>query len=51
VTLIVPVGTAPGEYLVEVGMYRASDLARCLTLDPEGLPVERVVLGVVRVEP
>ena len=51
VTLIVPAGTAPGEYLVEVGMYRASDLARCLTLDPDGLPVERVVLGMVRVEP
>jgi hypothetical protein len=51
VTLIVPAGTAPGEYEVEVGMYRAGDLARCLTLDQDGLPVERVVLGMVRVEP
>jgi hypothetical protein len=51
VTLVVPAGTAPGEYLVEVGMYRAGDLARCLTLDQDGLPVERVVLGTVRVEP
>jgi hypothetical protein len=51
VTLVVPASTTPGEYLVEVGMYRAGDLARCLTLDQDGLPVERVVLGTVRVEP
>ena len=51
VDLFVPAGTAPGEYLIEVGMYRAGDLARCLTLDQDGLPVERVVLGTVRVEP
>ncbi|MEJ2733740.1 MAG: hypothetical protein P8189_09275 [Anaerolineae bacterium] len=51
VTLIVPGGAAPGAYAVEAGMYRAEDLARCLTLDGEGRPVERIVLGTVQVEP
>jgi hypothetical protein len=51
VTLAIPVGAAPGDYLVEVGMYRAADLARCLTLNDDGVPVDRVVLGAVRVEP
>ena len=51
VTLEIPAGVAPGDYLVEVGMYRAADLARCLTLNGDGAPVERVVLGTVRVEP
>jgi hypothetical protein len=51
VTLIVPGGAAPGAYAVEAGMYRAEDLARCLTLDSEGRPVERIVLGTVQVEP
>jgi hypothetical protein len=51
VTLVVPAEVAPGAYVVEVGMYRAENLARCLTLDPEGLPVEQVVLGTVQVEP
>jgi hypothetical protein len=51
VTLLVPAGTPPGNYTVDVGMYRAEDLARCLTLDDDGVPVERVVLGTVRIEP
>jgi hypothetical protein len=51
VTLVVPGEAAPGAYAVEAGMYRAEDLARCLTLDHEGLLVERVVLGTVQVEP
>ena len=51
VTLIVPGSAAPGAYTVEAGMYRAEDLARCLTLDGEGRPVERIVLGTVQVEP
>jgi hypothetical protein len=51
VTLVVPTGTPPGEYVVEAGMYRAADLARCLTLAPDGTPVARVVLGTVRIEP
>jgi hypothetical protein len=51
ITLPIPVETAPGEYTVEVGMYRAEDLARCLTLDEDGLPVDRVVLGAVQVQP
>ena len=38
VTLTVPADVPPGEYRVEVGMYRADDLARCLTLDAEGQP-------------
>jgi hypothetical protein len=51
VTLTVPAGTQAGEYIVESGMYRAADLARCLTLDDGGMPVDRIVLGTVHVEP
>jgi hypothetical protein len=50
ISLSIPEETSPGEYAVEVGMYRAQDLARCLTLNEEGIPVDRVVLGTVRVE-
>ena len=32
-------------------MYRASDLARCLTLNQDGVPVRHLMLGTVRVEP
>jgi hypothetical protein len=49
VTLAVPEDAPPGEYSLEVGMYRAQDLARCLTLDAKGMPVDRVVLGTVQV--
>jgi hypothetical protein len=31
-------------------MYRAEDLARCLTLNEDGIPVDRVVLGAIRVD-
>ena len=51
VTLAVPAGLPAGEYAVEVGMYRAADLARCLTLDEDGAPVSQVVLGMVRIGP
>jgi hypothetical protein len=51
VTLSVPADLSPGEYNVEAGMYRAQDLARCLTLNAEGKPVDRVVLGTVQVVP
>jgi hypothetical protein len=51
VTLAVPGDARAGEYAVEVGMYRAGDLARCLTLDQDGVPVKRMILGTVRVEP
>lgn len=51
VTLTIPAGAQAGEYAVESGMYRAADLARCLTLDEGGMPLERIVLGLVRVEP
>ena len=49
VTLEVPGDLPAGEYTVEVGMYRAADLARCLTLDRDGSPVSRLVLGIVRI--
>ena len=48
ITLAVPADAPPGAYTLEVGMYRASDLARCLTLDADGAPLERVTLGAVR---
>jgi hypothetical protein len=51
VTLSVPDNLPAGEYAVEVGMYRAVDLARCLTLDRDGVPVGQVVLGTVRISP
>jgi hypothetical protein len=51
VTLQIPPDIPPGQYTVEVGMYRAEDLAQALTLDAEGIPVERLVLGTMRIEP
>jgi len=51
VMLDVPPGTPPGDYALEVGMYRAEDLARAMTLDVTGIPLDRVTLGTVRVEP
>jgi hypothetical protein len=51
VILGIPANAAPGDYLLEVGMYRAADLARCLTLDGDGVPVDRVVLGILQVRP
>ena len=50
ISLPIPAGTSPGEYTVEVGMYRAEDLARCLLLDADGGLLDRVVLQ-VRIEP
>jgi hypothetical protein len=51
VTLSIPADIPPGDYTVEAGMYRAEDLVRCLTLNQDREPVDRVVLGTVRVEP
>jgi hypothetical protein len=51
VAIAVPADVAPGDYTLEVGMYRAEDLARCLTLDKDGAPVDRIVLGTVRIGP
>ncbi len=51
VTLGIPPGAPPGDYTVEVGMYRADNLARAMTLDAAGAPLDRVILGAVRVEP
>ncbi len=49
VMLAVPQDVPAGEYTVEVGMYRAADLVRCLTIGRDGAPVGRVVLGMVRI--
>lgn len=49
ISLTIPEGAAPGDYRVEVGMYRAEDLARCLTLNEAGEPVERLLLGVISI--
>jgi hypothetical protein len=51
VVLTIPAGTPPGEYRVEVGMYRAEDLARALTLNEAGIPVGWMELGTVQVLP
>lgn len=51
ITLAVPADVPPGDYTVEVGIYRAADLARCLTLDADGTPLDRVELGRVQIEP
>ncbi len=51
VLLDVPAKAQPGDYRVEVGMYRAEDLARGLTLAEDGTLLDRVVLGTVRIEP
>ncbi len=51
VVLAVPADTPPGEYRVEVGMYRAEDLVRALTLNEESIPVGWVELGTVRIVP
>jgi hypothetical protein len=51
IVLMVPSDTPPGDYTVQVGMYRAADLAQALTLDLDGQPTEQIVLGTVHVEP
>jgi hypothetical protein len=50
VSLTVPGDLPPGDYALVAGMYRAEDLARCLTLDADGQPVAEVFLGTVRAE-
>jgi hypothetical protein len=45
VSLVIPEDAPPGNYRLEVGMYRAEDLARCLTLDASGQPVPQVAIG------
>jgi hypothetical protein len=51
VPLDVPADVPPGNYRLVAGMYRAADLARCLTLDDEGQPVAEVTLSMVRIGP
>lgn len=51
VTLQVPADVEPGVYSIEVGMYRAEDLARCLTLNADGVPLDHVDLGTVTIQP
>jgi hypothetical protein len=50
ISLPIPAGALPGEYTIEVGMYRAEDMARCLLLGADGELLDRVVLQ-VRIEP
>ena len=51
IRLSIPADTPAGEYCLVAGMYRAEDLARCLTLDAGGRPIPEILLGTVRVEP
>jgi hypothetical protein len=49
--LVVPPGTPPGEYALEVGMYSFTGLQRAPFFDAEGnLSGDRFILGPVRVE-
>ncbi len=50
ISLSIPVDAPPGEYTVQVGMYRAEDLARALLIGDDGALLDRVVLP-VRIEP
>jgi hypothetical protein len=50
ISLPIPAGAPPGEYTVEVGMYRAEDLAHALLFGADGALLDRVVLQ-VRIEP
>jgi hypothetical protein len=50
ISLPIPAGVLPGEYTVEVGMYRAEDLARALLFGADGALLDRVVLQ-VHIEP
>ncbi|MCL7452218.1 MAG: hypothetical protein M8467_04125 [Anaerolineae bacterium] len=49
VSLAVPGDLGPGDYGLVTGMYRAEDLAGCLTLDAAGRPVAEIFLGTIRV--
>ena len=50
VSLSIPAGAPPGEYTIEVAMYRAEDLARALLIGDGGALLDRIVLQ-VRIEP
>ena len=50
VSLALPGDLPPGDYHLVAAMYRAEDLARCLTLDADGRPVPEVSLGIVHLE-
>lgn len=49
--LLIPRGTPPGEYLIEIGMYDSVSLARLPVFDETGarMPDDRVILGAARV--
>lgn len=47
--LALPPDVPPGAYAVEVGLYRASDMATAMTLGADGLPLPRLVVGRVKV--
>ena len=48
-TLRLPAGSAPGRYSVEVGLYRASDLAPAMTLDEAARPVARLFAAPIKI--
>jgi len=47
--LTLPPEAPPGRYTVEVGLYRAGDLAPAMTLDDQGLPLPKMVVGTIKV--
>jgi hypothetical protein len=48
-SLALPASAMPGRYTVEVGLYRAADLAPAMLLDAQGSPVSKVVVGSIKV--
>ena len=50
--LAIPADAPPGEYVIEIGMYDATTLARVPVFDPQGkrVPDDHVILGTVNVK-
>jgi hypothetical protein len=48
-TLPLPASAPPGRYVLEAGIYRPDDLSARLTLNEIGEPIERLLLGDVRI--
>jgi hypothetical protein len=51
ISLTLPADAPGGDYRVEVGLYRAQDLARCLFFDPGYGLVDRITLGTIHLAP
>lgn len=47
--LTLPPDLSPGRYTVEVGLYRAGDLAPAMTLNEQGLPVPKIIVDTIKV--